>query len=192
MDKRLSPHRFLGPFLQTNGRAASHLSNIFAIQSGAMGCYGELFNPNCHEHAVAAPSLPFLSSHLAPALLFNPIKVAGILKEDSPIFPGIDTLRKICNHPDLAVTVCDSPDYSDPTVPLPWQRSGKMVVLHQLLALWFSHGHRVLVFCQTRQMLDLIEAFVRAEVCLLISVSTLSLQCTGCSPTSACSARWRQ
>jgi DNA excision repair protein ERCC-6 len=38
-----------------------------------------------------------------------------------------------------------------------------MVVLRQLLRLWREGGHRVLLFCQTRQMLSLIEAFVASE-----------------------------
>lgn len=115
----------------------------------------------------AAVTLPW--SELCALFLLFPslslhVKVTNILENESTIFAGVDTLRKICNHPDLAVSVCEPPDYSDPSVPLPWQRSGKMIVLQQLLALWFKRGHRVLVFCQTRQMLNLLEAFVRAEV----------------------------
>ncbi len=66
-------------------------------------------------------------------------------------------------------------DYTAPGSQLPWQRSAKMVVLENLLRLWKStlslptltpgSGHRVLLFCQTRQMLDLVEAFVRHQVC---------------------------
>ena len=36
-----------------------------------------------------------------------------------------------------------------------------MVVLKALLEMWKSQGHRVLLFTQTRQMLDIIELFVR-------------------------------
>lgn len=89
--------------------------------------------------------------------------VRSIVRGTLMAFAGIDTLRKICNHPDLAVNLADPPDYSDPATPLPWQRSGKMVVLQQLLSLWHKGGHRVLVFAQTRQMLSILESFVQNE-----------------------------
>lgn len=90
--------------------------------------------------------------------------MSEIVSGEGAIFPGIDTLRKVCNHPDLASSICEPPDYSDPEVPLPWERCGKMIVLRQLLSLWFRRNHRTLLFCQTRQMLSILEAFVRAEV----------------------------
>ncbi|KAJ3218982.1 hypothetical protein HDU67_003346, partial [Dinochytrium kinnereticum] len=61
---------------------------------------------------------------------------------------GIDVLRKICNHPDLV------PDFGNP------ERSGKLQVVRALLASWTHQGHRTLVFCQTRQMLDIVERMV--------------------------------
>lgn len=57
-------------------------------------------------------------------------------------FGGIDMLRKISNHPDLATRLKTAPDYSDPETPLPWKRAGKMVVLEQLLRLWHDRKHR--------------------------------------------------
>jgi DNA excision repair protein ERCC-6 len=39
--------------------------------------------------------------------------------------------------------------------------SGKMLVTAEVLRLWYSQGHRVLLFCQGRQMLSLIESWVR-------------------------------
>lgn len=90
--------------------------------------------------------------------------VVRILNGEMHALYGIDLLRKICNHPDLATTLCEPPDYSDPETPLPYLRSGKMVVLAQLLELWRTANHRVLLFCQTRQMLNLVEAFVKSEV----------------------------
>jgi DNA excision repair protein ERCC-6 len=42
----------------------------------------------------------------------------------------------------------------------PLERSGKLAVLDKILKLWHSQGHRVLIFCQTRQMLDLVENFI--------------------------------
>ncbi|KAL4151136.1 hypothetical protein PRNP1_008085 [Phytophthora ramorum] len=38
--------------------------------------------------------------------------------------------------------------------------SGKMVVLQKVLALWKEQGHRVLIFTQTRGMLDILESFM--------------------------------
>ena len=89
--------------------------------------------------------------------------VRSIVGGSLQAFAGIDTLRKICNHPDLATNLTSPPDYADPACPLPWERSGKMVVLQQLLKLWQSGGHRVLVFSQTRQMLSILESFVANE-----------------------------
>ena len=42
-------------------------------------------------------------------------------------------------------------------------RSGKLKVVQQVLRMWQSQGHRCLLFSQTRQMLDILEAFVKAE-----------------------------
>ena len=41
-----------------------------------------------------------------------------------------------------------------------WRRSGKMVVVESLLRLWSDQGHRVLLFSQTKMMLDILEGFV--------------------------------
>lgn len=38
-----------------------------------------------------------------------------------------------------------------------WERSGKMTVVKQLLEIWYKQQHKVLVFCQTRQMLNILE-----------------------------------
>jgi hypothetical protein len=54
--------------------------------------------------------------------------VRSILSGELKAFFGIDVLRKICNHPDLATALCTPPDYSDPEVPLPFgfqSRKGK-------------------------------------------------------------------
>ncbi|ODQ66507.1 hypothetical protein NADFUDRAFT_57271 [Nadsonia fulvescens var. elongata DSM 6958] len=71
---------------------------------------------------------------------------------------GVDILRKICNHPDLADrdTLLRREDY-DYGAP---HKSGKMQVLKALLDLWISQGHRTLLFSQTRQTLDILEMFV--------------------------------
>lgn len=66
---------------------------------------------------------------------------------------GIDVMRKICNHPDLLERehAHGNPDYGNPI------RSGKMQVVGQVLRVWKEQGHRVLLFTQTQQMLDIIE-----------------------------------
>ncbi|KAF9605684.1 hypothetical protein IFM89_018027 [Coptis chinensis] len=71
---------------------------------------------------------------------------------------GIDVMRKICNHPDLLEREHSSnnPDYGNPV------RSGKMKVATQVLKVWKDQGHRVLLFSQTQQMLDILESFLRA------------------------------
>ncbi|CDM26849.1 hypothetical protein CBS147339_8378 [Penicillium roqueforti] len=71
---------------------------------------------------------------------------------------GIDILRKISNHPDLADHTLRSrdADYGDA------ERSGKMKVLKGLLEVWRDTGHKTLVFTQGRLMLDIIEKFLGA------------------------------
>ncbi|XP_004289961.1 PREDICTED: DNA excision repair protein ERCC-6-like [Fragaria vesca subsp. vesca] len=72
---------------------------------------------------------------------------------------GIDVMRKICNHPDLLERehAGQDPDYGNP------ERSGKMKVIAQVLKAWKEQGHRVLLFTQTQQMLDIIESFLVAS-----------------------------
>ncbi|XP_022758452.1 protein CHROMATIN REMODELING 8 isoform X2 [Durio zibethinus] len=69
---------------------------------------------------------------------------------------GIDVMRKICNHPDLLEREhsCQNPDYGNP------ERSGKMKVVAQVLKVWKEQSHRVLLFAQTQQMLDILENFL--------------------------------
>eukprot|EP00158_Paraphelidium_tribonemae_P007769 Partr_v1_DN28354_c0_g1_i3_m79191 putative excision repair cross-complementing rodent repair deficiency complementation group len=70
---------------------------------------------------------------------------------------GIDILRKICNHPDLLFRQQQSStvDYGAAA------KSGKMTVTRSLLQMWKSQQHRVLLFSQTRQMLDILETMVK-------------------------------
>ncbi|EMS54331.1 DNA repair and recombination protein RAD26 [Triticum urartu] len=72
---------------------------------------------------------------------------------------GIDVLRKICNHPDLLEReqAAQNPDYGN------IERSGKMKVVEQVLKVWKDQGHRVLLFAQTQQMLDILENFLTAR-----------------------------
>lgn len=72
---------------------------------------------------------------------------------------GIDILKKICNHPDLVLATKDGPQkagFGDA------ERSGKMQVLKSLIKLWQSQGHKILLFTQTRQMLNILEKFVKS------------------------------
>ncbi|KAG0239729.1 hypothetical protein BGW41_007529 [Actinomortierella wolfii] len=72
---------------------------------------------------------------------------------------GIDIVRKICNHADILARELrkDDDDYGD------YRKSGKMVVVKALLEMWQKGKHRVLLFSQTRTMLDILEKFVREQ-----------------------------
>jgi DNA excision repair protein ERCC-6 len=84
--------------------------------------------------------------------------VAAILERRREALSGIDVLRKIVNHPDLLdrARAGGDPDYGNP------ERSGKLLVVSRILALWRTQGHRVLLFAQTQQMLDILEDAVMA------------------------------
>ncbi|RCN44119.1 helicase protein [Ancylostoma caninum] len=78
-------------------------------------------------------------------------------------FVGLTLLRKLCNHPDL---VTEGPnrhgefdESEDPSKSFGFpERSGKMRVLMQLLAIWKKQGgEKALVFSQSREMLDILE-----------------------------------
>ncbi|KAJ5747953.1 uncharacterized protein N7511_009649 [Penicillium nucicola] len=69
---------------------------------------------------------------------------------------GIDILRKICNHPDLADHALRSREADYGTL----EQSGKMLVLKGLLEVWRDTGHKTLLFTQGRLMLDIIEKFL--------------------------------
>ncbi|CAM9824223.1 unnamed protein product [Ectocarpus sp. 12 AP-2014] len=112
-------------------------------------------------------------------------EVKSVLTRTMRAFRAIGILRKLCNHPDLVCrfgdsvvtrlashqiwggdsdasekeedeTAEESKSDNDHEV----QRSGKLLVLQQILPLWHKQGHRVLLFSQTRQMLSIIERFV--------------------------------
>lgn len=82
----------------------------------------------------------------------------AILRGKRNMLTGVDVLRKICNHPDLVDRdlLLRKKNYKYGEV----SKSGKMLVLRDLLQLWQSQGHRTLLFCQTKQMLDILERFV--------------------------------
>ena len=69
---------------------------------------------------------------------------------------SVDYLRKLCNHADLVqrLSATRPADYGL------WSRSGKLIVVEKLLRLWKEQGHKTLIFVQTKQMLDILEAFI--------------------------------
>ncbi|KAJ6024866.1 DNA repair protein rhp26 [Penicillium herquei] len=82
----------------------------------------------------------------------------AIYKGKMRSFAGIDVLRKICNHPDLATGDFKPEDkeYGDE------DRSTKLKVLKSLLQLWKDTGHKTLLFAQTVQMLNILEKFINS------------------------------
>ncbi|XP_025736375.1 DNA excision repair protein ERCC-6 isoform X1 [Callorhinus ursinus] len=95
-------------------------------------------------------------------------EVYRILNGDMQIFSGLVALRKICNHPDLFSGGPKNPkgipdDELEEDQFGYWKRSGKMIVVESLLKIWHRQGQRVLLFSQSRQMLDILEVFLRAQ-----------------------------
>lgn len=80
---------------------------------------------------------------------------------------AITILRKICNHPDLYLGEAESDitlDKSDLTLSYGYyKRSGKMIVVSALLKIWKKQGHRVLLFTQSRSMLDIFEDMLNQQ-----------------------------
>jgi SNF2 family DNA or RNA helicase len=92
---------------------------------------------------------------------------------------GVDILRKICNHtflhePDHGVSALSRVKSMEDLT----EGSAKLKVLNHILAQWKQQGHRVLIFAQTVQMLNIIEAFItRADyVYLRMDGQTASTQ----------------
>ena len=89
----------------------------------------------------------------------NSRDVEEILDGKREALSGIDVLRKIVNHPDLLerATKAAHAEYGAP------ERSGKQMVTMKVLQLWRQQKHRVLLFSQTQQMLDILEAMCATE-----------------------------
>ncbi|KAJ8037609.1 DNA excision repair protein ERCC-6 [Holothuria leucospilota] len=92
-----------------------------------------------------------------------------IMKGDYQIFSGLITMRKICNHPHL---VTGGPPLlkgqDEESIPVEeryghWSKAGKMIVIDSLLKIWKKQGHRVLLFTQGKQMLDIIESYIKVR-----------------------------
>ncbi|XP_023563023.1 DNA excision repair protein ERCC-6 [Octodon degus] len=94
-------------------------------------------------------------------------EVYKILNGEMQIFSGLVALRKICNHPDLfsggPKSLGGLPDNELEDQFGYWKRSGKMIVVESLLKIWHKQGQRVLLFSQSRQMLHILEVFLRAQ-----------------------------
>ncbi|XP_060096977.1 DNA excision repair protein ERCC-6 [Heteronotia binoei] len=96
-------------------------------------------------------------------------EVYQILNGDMQIFSGLVALRKICNHPDLfsggpkILKGVPDEELNEEDHFGYWKRSGKMIVIESLLKIWHKQGHRVLLFTQSRQMLHILEAFLRQK-----------------------------
>jgi DNA excision repair protein ERCC-6 len=71
---------------------------------------------------------------------------------------GIDALRKICNHPDLLQrdSLKHTESYGSE------DHSCKMKVVKSLLNMWKLRGNRSLLFCQTRQMQDILTPYIKS------------------------------
>ncbi|KAM9065069.1 DNA excision repair protein ERCC-6 isoform X2 [Sarcophilus harrisii] len=96
-------------------------------------------------------------------------EVYSILNGEMQVFSGLVALRKICNHPDLfsggpkIIKGIPDDELEEADQFGYWKRSGKMIVVESLLKIWHKQGHRVLLFSQSRQMLHLLEVFLRAR-----------------------------
>ncbi|XP_077207126.1 DNA excision repair protein ERCC-6 isoform X2 [Paroedura picta] len=94
-------------------------------------------------------------------------EVYQILNGDMQVFSGLVALRKICNHPDLfsggpkILKGVPEEELAEEDHFGYWKHSGKMIVIESLLKIWHKQGHRVLLFTQSRQMLHILEAFLR-------------------------------
>ena len=70
-------------------------------------------------------------------------------------------LRKICNHPFVFEEVETVLDSSRLTNDLIWRVSGKFELLDRVLPKFKATGHRVLIFFQMTQVMDIMEDFLR-------------------------------
>ncbi|GJD06797.1 protein chromatin remodeling 8 [Galdieria sulphuraria] len=87
----------------------------------------------------------------------NSRELQKVLQGSVNMLTAVSVLRKICNHPDLydENALEDDRRYGE------WTRAGKLVVLDQVLLSWSKDDSRVLIFSQSRAMLDILEMFAR-------------------------------
>jgi DNA excision repair protein ERCC-6 len=114
-------------------------------------------------------------------------EIKQVMRGSTQLLKATVVLRKIANHPDLVCepdqaasfvqtrgSSCNArlernedDDYDDDEDDEDLlqdeeslvQRSGKLEVLSKILPLWHKQGHRVLIFCQWKKMLNIIQRF---------------------------------
>jgi DNA excision repair protein ERCC-6 len=119
-------------------------------------------------------------------------EVTKVIRGSNAMFAAITVLRKICNHADLACDPDkssfdsfmkngfvkeadlygddddDDDDFTDSGDEIGneeslTERSGKLEVLSKILPLWHKQGHRVLIFCQWKKMLNIIQHYTQQQ-----------------------------
>ena len=76
---------------------------------------------------------------------------------------GIDQMTKLCNHPWLVNAVGIDNDFDERKFTDWVDLSGKLSVTRRFLREWMAGDHWVLLFCQTRQMLNFLEKMLQEE-----------------------------
>jgi DNA excision repair protein ERCC-6 len=146
--------------VQTSYRCALHLGELlrpFLLRRLKADVANEL--PAKHEQVLFCQLGPY-QRQLYEFLLDSEI-IQSVLAGQRNILAGIDLLRKACNHPHLLSLEATADVLDWPGCPVPFgDVSGTLAVVGQVLRLWRQGGHRVLLFCQTRQMLDIVEEHV--------------------------------
>ncbi|CAG0886182.1 unnamed protein product [Cyprideis torosa] len=122
--------------------------------------------PTKNEQVLFCQLAPFQKTVYKEYL--NSSQVGDVLEGRLKVFGALIHLRKICNHPDLflsrAAPEADETDQSEAAQSFGyWRRSGKTIVVESLLKIWKKQDHRVLLFSQTKQMLNILEKLVVAE-----------------------------
>ena len=75
---------------------------------------------------------------------------------------GIDILRKICNHPNLVdLSIKGKKITTLPKLEELTSKSGKLQVVIALLELWTTEKRKILIFTQTKQMLNILEQMLK-------------------------------
>jgi len=107
-------------------------------------------------------------------------EVKAVIRGSNQSFRAITHLRKICNHPSLVseksnvsfdsliqsgksleeIITSDCSDEEESENYKSIESSGKLSVLSKILPLWHKQGHRVLIFCQWKKMLNIIQRFM--------------------------------
>ena len=70
-------------------------------------------------------------------------------------------LRKLCNHPFVFEPVEDQMNPGKGTNDMLWRTAGKFELLDRILPKFKASGHRVLMFFQMTQIMNIMEDFLR-------------------------------